>query len=175
MTALLLPFAAADCDISCVGICYNDYFSVMQYGHDVYNSAAGPGSISEFLLHSPMLYPSHFVMLTMILSDGWPKLYNNLSDDEAAPGPWAAFPILRDVVPVLNGSVYDYTYYDGTQEVTAIVTWGEYGTGEYDYETSNIIDIGVNNNYVPTDCGGPDDDWVGSPGLETVLRLESGF
>jgi hypothetical protein len=82
--------------------------------------------------------------------DGWPINYTipaNASFDNAAPAPWGAFPILQDTED----------FYDGTQEVFAIVTWGQYGTGEYDYETSDIIDIGVDNGYVQTDCGGPDD------------------
>jgi hypothetical protein len=81
------------------------------------------------------------------VQDGWPINYTvpaNSSIDNVAPGPWGAFPILQDTED----------YYDGTQEVYAIVTWGEYGSS---METSNIIDYGVENNYIQTDCGGLDD------------------
>lgn len=127
LIALIAPGANGQCDIDCVGRCYNDYFGVMAYGHQLLNSA--PGSVN-----------------------GWPIFYTipaNSSIDNAAPSPWGAFPILQ------NAPSKDF--YNGTQEVTAIVTWGEYGSS---YETSNIIDYGVDNSYIQTDCGGPDDDIV---------------
>ncbi|KAH6640044.1 hypothetical protein BKA67DRAFT_542569 [Truncatella angustata] len=98
---------------------------------------------------SAMRY-GHLLLSNGTSINGWPINYTippNASIENAAPGPWGAFLTLQDTED----------YYDGTQEIFAIVTWGQYGTGEYDYETSNIIDIGVDNDFVESDCGGPDD------------------
>ncbi|TVY81392.1 hypothetical protein LSUE1_G004450 [Lachnellula suecica] len=89
-----------------------------------------------------------------------PKAYTPPAQvSEAAPGPYAAFPIVQDVAVVVDGNNEDWSgvWYNGTQEIFGIVTWGEYGEVGLGYETSNIIDLGVFNGGVQTNCGGPDD------------------